>query len=315
MPTPAGQIRHRTAAPAKINLGLRITGRRADGYHLLESVFAPIDWADAVEVHVQPAHRPQVQLDFRLDPGFRAPPPSGEDFSAAHNLASRAARAFLDAAGLRAEIRVRVRKCIPIGAGLGGGSSDAGAVLRLLRETYPGALRPDQLTATALALGADVPFFLDPRPAWVEGVGERIEPIRDFPTLALVLLATAPPLSTAEVFRRFAALTPSPNGRSMPPRPGGDARERIAALAAPLAAEPPVVDPLANELEDVATQLRPELRALRAKLAAQGARLVGMSGSGPTLFGVFPDLAAARRAACRDVWGEAVWVRVARTVA
>ena len=323
MPRFIGRARGRTAAPAKINLGLRIVGRRSDGYHLLESAFAPIDWTDRVTVRVQPASRPRVELEFRFDRAFRGPPPpggDGEQLAADGNLASRAARAFLDASGLRAEVRVRLRKLIPIGAGLGGGSSDAGAVLRLLRRACPHALPPQQLAATALQLGADVPFFLDPQPAWVEGVGERIEPIRDFPTLAVVLLVPAPSLSTAEVFGRFAAsdgaaLTPPAGGRSMPEPPGTRRRELLAALTAARSTATPVVDPLANDLEAIATQLHPRIRVLREELAVQGASCVGMSGSGPTLFGVFPDRASARRAVRRGTWGEDVWVRVARTLA
>ena len=155
----------RVLAPAKLNLGLRIVGRRPDGYHELESVFAPIDLADELAIEIEEHSRGPAEVELELA-GADPEVPGG-----ASNLAARAAREFLAAAGLRARVRIALAKRIPAAAGLGGGSSDAGAVLRALAGRWPAALRRDALAALALGLGADVPFFLDPRTALVGGIG------------------------------------------------------------------------------------------------------------------------------------------------
>ena len=182
----------RIAAPAKVNFGLRIIGRRADGFHELESVFLPLDLADEVELETDGPAEPRV--DFSL---AEAAPGTPADAS---NLAARAAEAFLAASGLRRAVRIRLAKRIPAQAGLGGGSSDAGAVLRGLSERFPEALGGDALGALALGLGADVPFFLDPRPVLVSGVGERREPLKGWPAWTLLLANPGTPLSTGRVF-------------------------------------------------------------------------------------------------------------------
>ncbi|MGH7881030.1 MAG: 4-(cytidine 5'-diphospho)-2-C-methyl-D-erythritol kinase, partial [Candidatus Binataceae bacterium] len=177
-------------APAKINLFLRVTGRRADGYHALDSIFAPVSLYDRVAIAVRPAPNSAVSIRgdlAELDPGEQ-------------NLAVRAAHAFIGEFGLAAEVMIDLHKQIPVGAGLGGGSSDAGAVLRMLAR-LGGIADRARLAAVALRLGADVPFFLDPMPARVRGIGERIEPLRSFPPLALVIAVPPVAVSTAVVFK------------------------------------------------------------------------------------------------------------------
>ena len=170
----------RVLAPAKLNLGLRIVGRRPDGTHELESVFVPIDLADELELEIEERAEGAAEVALALSGGGEGVPADAE------NLAVREARAFLDAAGLRARVRVALAKRIPAAAGLGGGSSDAGAVLRALAERFPGAVDSERLAAIALRLGSDVPFFLDPRPALVGGVGERRAPLPGhLPALAI----------------------------------------------------------------------------------------------------------------------------------
>ena len=192
----------RWLAPAKVNLGLRVVGLRDDGYHLLESLFVPLDLMDRVRVSVESS--PRVEVGLQLTGAT-------VDLPAAHeNLAVQAARACLGATGQTARVEIALDKRIPIGAGLGGGSSDAAAALRALDAIFANAIARRDLAALALRLGADVPFFLDPRPAWVTGIGERIEPIDDLAPLDLVLVTPLPALSTAEVFRTYdAALTPA----------------------------------------------------------------------------------------------------------
>jgi 4-diphosphocytidyl-2-C-methyl-D-erythritol kinase len=279
-------------APAKVNLGLRILGRRPDGLHELESLFAPLDLADELELHISGSGGPRVRL---RDAGGAFPAPGPP------NLAVQAAEAFLARAGCDWSVEIRLAKHVPLAAGLGGGSSDAGSVLRALAGHAPGVVPADELVRLARALGADVPFFLDPRPAWVGGIGERIEPCPELPRLALLLVNPGFALSTAEVYRAFDALGP---WGPPPPRPS---------LTAALAGGEALAALLHNDLEAPARRLRPELGALRRRLEALGPWGVGMSGSGPTLFAVFEGPEQAARALAEGGFGPPCWARVART--
>ena len=286
----------RSAAPAKVNLGLRITGRRPDGYHLLQSHFVPLDLGDQVVVSLGPGDARGSAVALALE-GRREGVPAGDD-----NLAVRAARAFLAAGGIERSLAIQLDKWIPVGAGLGGGSSDAGAVLRLLAQLLPGAVEPDALAELALGLGADVPFFLDPRPARVGGVGEQIEPLAALPGFALALVNPGISLSTAAVYRAYDALAPG----AMPP----DGAPALAALPGDLPLE--ALDAhLENDLEPAALRLCPPIARLRDRLRKAGAPAVGMSGSGPTVFGAFPDEAAAEAALARIELEPPAWGRVA----
>jgi 4-diphosphocytidyl-2-C-methyl-D-erythritol kinase len=281
-------------ACAKLNLGLRVVGRRADGYHLIASVFVPLDLTDRLWISIEPGEARDVTFRLRGSaPGLESSP---------GNLAARAARAFLDAGGVHARVEIELEKRIPVGAGLGGGSSDAAAVLRALSHRFPEALPAGAAIADlALRLGADVPFFLDPRPARVGGIGERIEPLPGFPSLAVLVATPAPALATADVYEAWdaaaAALTPPEPHRTMPRPPGLD---DLPAL-------------LTNDLEPVATRLRPGIARIRSALTGAGARAVGMSGSGPTVFGVFGDALEARAAAAAIGWAPEDQIHVGRT--
>jgi 4-diphosphocytidyl-2-C-methyl-D-erythritol kinase len=282
-------------APAKVNLGLRVVGRRADGYHELESLFVPLDLADAIALRVESA--PHTSVSLAVD-GPTAGAPPGDD-----NLAVRAARAFLAHAGIAARVAIQLTKRTPVAAGLGGGSSDAAAVLRGLAGAFPGAVKADALEEIALALGADVPFFLDPQPAWVTGIGERRTPVAGVPRLALLLVNPGESLATREVFRAFDALARPRARRPDPPRE----------LARELADDEALAARLYNDLEDPAVRLCPPIARLRAQLAAAGARAVGMSGSGATVFGVFAGRAAAEGAEAGFERPARGWTRVAVT--
>jgi 4-diphosphocytidyl-2-C-methyl-D-erythritol kinase len=287
-------------APAKVNLGLRIVGRRDDGYHELESLFVPLDLADAIALRVEPAPAGSVSLSIGGEIGG-APP--GDD-----NLAVRAAHAFLARAGIAARVAIDLTKHTPAAAGLGGGSSDAAAVLRGLARAFPAALRSTALEEVALSLGADVPYFLDPRPAWVTGRGERRQPVPDLPSLALLLANPGEALATAEVYRVFDALAGPRPPRPAPPHVPWTRLDRQLADDGALAAL------LHNDLEEPAVRLCPPIARLRQQLRAAGARAVGMSGSGATLYGVFADRASAERAAGRLVLPDRAWARVAATL-
>lgn len=265
-----------TLAPAKINLFLRVTGRRANGYHELDSLFVPVAFGDRVGLAFRPSPTSAVRL--RCDwPGL------GPDED---NLAVRAARAFMAEFTVGGEVMIDLRKTIPAGAGLGGGSSDAGAVLRLLALLH-GVNDRARLAATAVKLGADVPFFLAPAPARVRGIGERIEPLTAFASLALVV--AVPPISvpTAAIFKRL-----PPTDWSGPARD-----DEVDALAAGRVRP----DLLINDLAGVAMSQWPVIAELKAMLEECGAAGAAMSGSGGAVFGIFatPEAAAAAAAEVR----------------
>jgi 4-diphosphocytidyl-2-C-methyl-D-erythritol kinase len=285
-------------APAKVNLGLRVTGVRPDGYHELDSLFVPLDLCDAVHLEVREGEPAGADVSVEVAPGVPGAVPAGPG-----NLAARAAAAFLERAGLRARVSVRLVKRIPSPGGLGGGSSDAAAVLRGLAARFPAALSWDDLRALGLALGADVPFFLGPdgagpTPSRVTGVGERVESLPAIPALDLALVHPGPALETARVYAEFDArdaLTGPGGAPTMPALQGLPAEEdpsdpdrwRSAEWLSRLCV---------NDLEPAARRLCPAIAALREALSASGALAVGLSGSGPTVFGIFRDAPAASKA-------------------
>lgn len=172
-------------APAKVNLFLHIVGRRPDGYHLLQSVFVLIDWCDTLHL----VRRSDRQLR-RHDLGAPLP---------ADDLCLRAARALQQASGCRLGADISIEKRVPWGAGLGGGSSDAATTLLGLNRLWGLNWPRQRLCELGLSLGADVPFFIEGWPAWVEGIGERIRPVRVAP-LQLAVLKPPMALPTAQIF-------------------------------------------------------------------------------------------------------------------
>jgi 4-diphosphocytidyl-2-C-methyl-D-erythritol kinase len=304
------------SAPAKLNLGLRVLGRRPDGYHLLESLFVPIDLADDVAVEVERGGPPMAAADVAIELCLRA---AGDAPGAAlvdavpddaRNLVVIAARAFLERAGADLavrRVRIRLAKRIPAGAGLGGGSSDAGAVLRALSQLVPEGPQPPELSRVALEVGADVPFFLDPRPAMVTGIGDEVTPADDVPPLSLLLVNPGQAIATAEVYALYDSITDEGRGPAgIPFRPtlGSDAsRDGLARLQAS-----------GNDLDEAAARLCPAITTLRNRLHELGASRVGMSGSGATLYGVFASENEAIGALERAGFEPPVWARVARTL-
>ena len=172
-------------APAKLNLFLHVIGRRADGHHLLQSVFMLVDWFDTLHFEV----RDGGQIS-REDDGTALP----ED-----DLTVRAAHALQQACGTSSGVHIRLEKQIPIQAGMGGGSSDAASCLLALNRLWRLGLSLPQLETIGLELGADVPFFLRGRNAWVEGVGEQIQPV-DLPAARFVVAKPPQGLDTAGIF-------------------------------------------------------------------------------------------------------------------
>jgi 4-diphosphocytidyl-2-C-methyl-D-erythritol kinase len=172
-------------APAKLNLFLHVVGQRADGYHLLQSVFTLIDWCDTLHFE----HRADGRIS-RTDLGPALP----DD-----DLSVRAARALQAAAGVTAGVHISIDKQVPWGAGLGGGSSDAATTLLALNRLWGLHWPRARLLPLALALGADVPFFVGGRNAWVEGIGEQITPI-DLPAEQYVVVKPSVEIPTSKIF-------------------------------------------------------------------------------------------------------------------
>lgn len=253
-------------SPAKVNLCLRIVGRRADGYHLLDSIFAAIDFCDRIDVRVTDVRAGRdVRVQIRCD---RPDVPSD-----ATNLAARAASMLLAECGLGGDVDLSIAKRIPPGTGLGGGSSNAATVLRIMNEHLRLGVAPTRLHALALALGADVPFFLTGGCARVRGIGERIEPIRGWPGRALVVALPPVSVATAWAFRTYTAGL----------FPEADEAIRMARQEAP--------DPclLRNDLETAVLPNHPEIARLKASLVASGAAGAVMSGSGSAVVGLLAD--------------------------
>ncbi|MBS1879622.1 MAG: 4-(cytidine 5'-diphospho)-2-C-methyl-D-erythritol kinase [Actinobacteria bacterium] len=267
-------------APAKLNLCLYLGRARDDGLHELCSLFEPLALADLVRV--EPAARDQV-----LCPGVEGAPEA--------NLAARALAALRAAGWEREPLRIEVEKRIPVAAGLGGGSADAAAVLRLAAGEVA------DLPAIAAALGADVPSQLRPSLALVRGAGERVEPLPRPAPHAAVLLPGGGGLATAAVFAEADRLG---LGRDTGELEELADRLRVAAGAgaSPLA----YPELLVNDLEPAARSLRPDIGAALDRLRAAGAGLAILSGSGPTAVGLFADLGAARDAAARLDGAEAI---------
>jgi 4-diphosphocytidyl-2-C-methyl-D-erythritol kinase len=266
----------RLEAPAKLNLCLFLGPRRDDGLHELCSLFEPLALADAIEVS-------DAERDEVVCPGVE-----GE------NLASRALAALRERGWEHPPLRIEIEKRIPVAAGLGGGSADAAAVLRLARNPDPAAGAgwiPD-LPAIAAGLGADVPSQLTPTLSLVRGAGESVERLPDPAPHAVVLLPGGGGLSTAAVFAEADRLGLGRDGEELDSLAAG-LREAAGAGASPLA----YAERLANDLEPAARSLRPDIGEALDALRAAGAPLALLTGSGPTAFGLFPDLAAAERAA------------------
>jgi len=261
--------RVRILAPAKVNLTLEVLGRRADGYHDLASVMATIDLHDDVRV------APSRTLDVRIRPDVGAPP--GED------LATRAVRALARASGREPRAHVSVRKRIPVAAGLGGGSSDAAAVLRALAALW----RVDvDLASLAATIGSDVPFFAAGVPvARVGGRGERVEALPPIAELWVVLVTLARRVPTAAVFA----------ARGEDERSDGGSTEHVAALLRDGRVRPADLRSHSrNDLLPAAERTCPEIREARALAARSGITLF-LSGSGPSLFAIADDRAHALR--------------------
>jgi 4-diphosphocytidyl-2-C-methyl-D-erythritol kinase len=260
-------------APAKVNLTLRVLGRRADGYHELESLVAFAGVGDTL------TFAPGDALTLAVS-GPTAPA-AGDS---ADNLVLKAARALAERiAGLTLG-RFALSKRLPVAAGLGGGSADAAAALRLLAQANGIALADPRLMQAAQATGADVPVCLDPRPRLMRGVGDVLSAPLDLPRLFAVLINPGVAVSTRDVFAALSLPPAAPPSQAGPP-------SAPSALLAEIASGRNDLEPPAIELEPVIADVLSVLNKL------PGCRLARMSGSGATCFGLFETNAAATAAA------------------
>lgn len=262
--------------PAKINLYLKVTKRRDDGYHELKSLFLPL---------AKPGDRITVSSStngLSLSSDLAGLPCDSR------NTCYRAAMAYASAAGLEPDWHIHIEKTIPAAAGMGGGSSDAAAVLNILQQQYA-ALSAEQLQAAALKTGADVPFFLSPAPSVVTGIGEHIQPI-DLGGNALPLLLVAPefPVSAAWAYHNLDSARISPDD---------DSQFNLLLEALRKADWHTCGKLIYNDLGFAVFDKFPLLQVLRNELLQCGACGVEVSGSGPVLFAVFDTDAAANTAA------------------
>src|SRR5712672_1492709 len=271
-------------APAKVNLYLHVTGRRGDGYHLLDSLVAFVDIGD--RLRAEPAKSVWLTVDG----------PEAADLAAAgdDNLVLRAARLLADRAGITAGAALHLDKHLPVAAGIGGGSSDAAATLLALKRLWRISLADEALYALGARLGADVPACLYGRAVWVGGIGERLEPAGPLPEAGILLVNPRRALPTAAVF----AARHGPLGHV----------GRFAPMPCKASAVARALMPCRNDLTEAAIGLVPEIAAVLARLGRlPGCLLARMSGSGATCFALFANRAGAEEARAVVAAAELRW--------
>ena len=274
-------------APAKVNYRLDVLGKRADGYHDLRMVMQRVDLCDEIEIAL--TDLPGVRVTCGASKGV----PDGPG-----NIAWRAADALVKLSGREVGIDISIAKKIPVGAGLGGGSSDAATVLMGVNELLELGLSDERLREIGVKLGADVPFFIFKKPALAEGIGDRLTALEQVPSLWVVLVNPGIHVSTAWVYQNLRLTTKVPIA-IIPDSYGGLAE---------------VCDLLSNDLEPVTCARFPLLNELKDLLIAAGAGGSLMSGSGSTVFGLFADEKAARQAAAEIAKARGWFAIAVRTI-
>jgi len=256
-------------SPAKINLFLQITGKRPDGYHDLFSLMCCVNLFD------------DIRLEFDQDEAsiVCAHPEVPED---ENNLACRAAELFYEQIGRPNRVAITIQKTIPVGAGLGGGSGNAATVLKGLNEHYGFPLDDKTLALVGLSIGADVPYLLYGKPAFARGVGEQLRPCVGLFPYTVLLLNPGFNVSTAMVYKNL-NLGLTKCEKKIKSFPFKDASIDVNGY-------------LCNDLESVTISMFPQIGDIKALLLEKGAKGALMSGSGPTVFGLFSDRNSAEKA-------------------
>jgi len=247
-------------SPAKVNLYLEVLSKRPDGYHEIQTLMQRVDLSDELE----------IDLGGR---GIRLVSEGAEVPEGMDNLACRAARIFCEEFGIRGDLRIRLKKKIPVAAGLGGGSSNAATVLMGLNELLQAGGEGERLMALGAKIGADVPFFILQKPALARGMGEKLTAVNLPGPLWFLMLVPPFPISTAWAYQAFDRLP----GQKKEPMCIRDSYGELADLL-------PI---LKNDLESAALTRHPQIAHMKEELLARGARGALMSGSGPVIFGLF----------------------------
>lgn len=255
-------------APAKLNISLRVYGKRPDGLHDIRSVMVPVSLWDEVTVEEAPGGISVSSNDPEVPAGRR-------------NTCHRAAELYRERTGAPEGVRIRIRKAIPREAGLGGGSSDAAASLKGMAALTGNRISPGEFLSLAADVGADVPFFLAGGPALVEGFGDLLTPIEwEVPFFAVIVMP-AFGLSTREGYERLGRARAGPPERGNPPvfREWGEVSSAVE-----------------NDFEEAWESVRPDIPRTKKELMEAGAEAAGLSGSGSAVFGLFRDEGSARKA-------------------
>jgi 4-diphosphocytidyl-2-C-methyl-D-erythritol kinase len=264
-------------ANAKVNLWLRVVGRRPDGYHDIETIFQSVGLADRVSCRLHEAREIDVSMSYEGVPELLTPKP--ED-----NLVWKAARVFLDRTRSETGVSVDVTKRIPTGGGLGGGSADAAATLIALNELLEKGMQTGELQMIAAELGSDTSFCIGGGTALGTGRGEVLYPIADVASMAFAIGLSDDPLLTSEVYERW--------------EPRADERPGVGEMISALAGGPDAVGPLLrNDLESAAFSLRPELADKKEVMTGAGACGALIGGSGASIIGLCRDEAHAAEVA------------------
>ncbi|MBI2412450.1 MAG: 4-(cytidine 5'-diphospho)-2-C-methyl-D-erythritol kinase [Deltaproteobacteria bacterium] len=258
------------SSPAKVNLFLKVLRKRSDGYHDIATLMQAVSLFDRISVEAVEGDGVSIWCS---DPSLPAD---------STNLACRAADLYLKTTGIRKKISIRIEKNIPIGAGLGGGSSNAATVLKALDELEGGRLGKEALLDLSASLGSDCPFFISGKAAYAEGRGERLQSV-DLPKFAYILVNPGFQVSTAWAYSN---LDLTKKGEDNILIFSGKAPSKAVDLKAILV----------NDLEEVTLRKHPVISDIKKALLGSGAVVSLMSGSGPTVFGVFEDRDAAERA-------------------
>ncbi len=260
-------------APAKINIVLRVTGRRANGYHDLLMLNETLDVYDEIEIEVG-SRKSEVGSQIKITCDDRSVPCDET------NICYKAAAKLLELVQGKFSVKIHIIKRIPVAAGLGGGSSDAAAVLRGLNEILDLNLSREKLSELGVKLGADVPFFLYDKPAVCEGIGDKVTTLDSLPNMWILLINPNFPASTKWVYEEFDKL---PNLAQIQLTPD-IARARLPRFFKELGEVAKVVH---NDLELVTAEKFPEIKQIKKQLVDNGAIVSWMSGSGPTVVGMF----------------------------
>ena len=280
---------------AKLNLDLRVLHKRPDHFHEIRTVFQTISLKDTLEIGFEFSKRSVIHLDSSID--------------IADNLVVRSANLILDALKIRATVKFKLIKKIPMGAGLGGGSGNAAAVLMALPALAGKPVSAGQLVRFAEALGSDIPFFLLGGTAVAIGRGSEVYPLPDLPSLHALVVSTGVHVSTAGAYHSLNRPITDDVTNALTSTATSPILREFQAITWALQSAGFENLPLRNDFEDAVFKTHPELAAVARKLRKLGAKPALMTGSGSAIFGIFPTGAAARTAAASFPPGNASPVR------